>query len=131
MTRQAYVRPMAGWWRRDPFFVRYMAREATALFVVAYALLLLAALANLARGREAFDAWLGFLRSPASLAIHAVLMAAFLWHAITWFLIMPKTMPPIVIGGTKLPAGAITCAGLAAMVCASLLLLAVLRSIAA
>ena len=25
-----YVRPMAGWWKRDPFFMRYMARELTA-----------------------------------------------------------------------------------------------------
>ncbi len=32
-ARRPYVRPMTGWWRRDPFFVRYMIREATALMV--------------------------------------------------------------------------------------------------
>jgi fumarate reductase subunit C len=128
MTRQAsYIRPMAGWWRRDPFFVRYMAREATALFVVAYALILLATLANLARGRAAFEAWLEFLRSPVSLAIHAVLLVAFLWHAITWFLIMPKTMPPVVVAGRRVPARVITGAGLAAAAGASLVLFFVLR----
>ena len=29
-ARPAYVRPMNGWWRRDPYFLVYMAREATA-----------------------------------------------------------------------------------------------------
>ena len=29
--RKPYVRPMAGWWKRDPFFVAYMIRETTAL----------------------------------------------------------------------------------------------------
>jgi len=131
MTRPTYVRPMAGWWRRDPFFMRYMAREATALFVVAYALILLATLANLARGRAAFGAWLEFLRSPASLAIHAVLLAAFLWHTVTWFLIMPKTMPPVVVAGKRVSAGLITAGGLAAAAVASLVLFFVLRQVAA
>jgi fumarate reductase subunit C len=35
VKRTAYLRPMRGWWRRDPFFVRYMVREATALAVLA------------------------------------------------------------------------------------------------
>ncbi|MBP6693175.1 MAG: hypothetical protein KA162_12120, partial [Xanthomonadales bacterium] len=35
---------MAGWWRRNPWFVEYMVHEATALAVVAYALILLAGL---------------------------------------------------------------------------------------
>jgi len=30
-ARRPYVRPMKGWWKRDPFFVRYMWREVTAL----------------------------------------------------------------------------------------------------
>ena len=131
MTRPTYVRPMQGWWRRDPFFMRYMAREATALFVVAYALILLATLANLARGRDAFEAWLAFLRSPAALAIHAVILAAFLWHCITWFLIMPKTMPPVVIAGKRLAPAAITAGGLAAAGASSLVLLGVLLALAA
>ena len=33
-ARRPYVRPMAGWWRRNPWFVEYMVHEATALAVV-------------------------------------------------------------------------------------------------
>jgi len=53
--RGGYRRPMRGWWRRDPFFVRYMAREATALGVAVYALVLCVGVVCLALG-EAADA---------------------------------------------------------------------------
>jgi len=131
MSRRPYVRPMAGWWRRDPFFIRYMAREATALFVTAYAVILLVTLARLAQGRASFDAWLAVLRSPTMLAIHAALLVAFVWHTVTWFAIMPKTMPPVAIAGRKLAPGVITGAGLAAAVLASAALFLVARVLAA
>ena len=115
-TRRTYLRPMGGWWRRDPFFIRYMAREATAVFVVIYALLLLAGVVRLAQGEASFDRWVTFLRSPASIVLHAALLAAFVYHTITWFAIMPKTMPPIAVAGHKLAPAAITGLGLAASV---------------
>ena len=37
-VRRPLKRPMQGWWRRNPYFIRYMAREATAPFVAVYAL---------------------------------------------------------------------------------------------
>jgi len=131
MTRRPYVRPMAGWWRRDPFFLRYMAREATALFVTAYALILLVTLARLAQGRASFDAWLAVLRSAPMLAIQALLLVAFVWHTVTWFAIMPKTLPPLAIAGRKLGPRFITGAGLAAALAASLALFLVARVLAA
>ena len=130
MIRRPYVRPMQGWWRRDPFFVRYMAREATALFVIAYALLLLVTLERLAEGRAAFDAWMAMMRGHGFLALHVIMFAAFVVHTITWFQIMPKTMAPIVVAGRKVPAALITGAGLAASVVISVALYAFLRAIA-
>jgi fumarate reductase subunit C len=112
--RRTFHRTMDGWWRRDPFFMRYMAREATAPFVAAYALVLLVGLVALARGEEAYDDWLDALASPLSIAAHALLVAAFVYHTVTWFQIMPKTMPPVMVGGRRLAAGAITAGGIAA-----------------
>jgi len=34
-ARRPYVRPMTGWWRRNPYFMRYMLREGTAVVVAA------------------------------------------------------------------------------------------------
>jgi len=112
--RRTYVRPMAGWWKRNPFFMRYMAREVTALFVAAYALVLLAGLARLSQGPEAFEQWLDGLRSPLSIAFHLLLLAIFVYHTYSWFTIMPKTMAPVVVGGKRLSNASITGMGLAA-----------------
>jgi fumarate reductase subunit C len=121
-----YVRPMTRWWRRDPFFVRYMWREATALAVAVYAVVLLAGVWSLARGEAAFEAWLATLRGLPSIALHLVLFVAMVYHAASWFEIMPKTMPMIFVGDRPLAARTITRAGLLAAVlaAAALLLLA-------
>lgn len=113
---------MDGWWRRDPFFIRYMAREATAPFVAAYAIVLLAGIVSLAYGADAYEDWLEALGSPGWIVAHVILVAVFAYHTYTWFQIMPKTMPPVVVRGRKLAPEAITFAGITAAVIASLAL---------
>lgn len=103
-----YLRPMKGWWRRNPVYVAYMVREATAFGVAVYALVLLAGVVALARGEAAWNAWLAAMRSPASIALHVVLLAAFACHAWSWFAIMPKTMPMFFVGGRRVAAATIT-----------------------
>jgi len=122
--RRPFVRPMAGWWRRDPFFVRYMVREATALAVLVYAIVLTVGVVRLAQGEAAFAGWLQALRSPASLLLHLVLLASFVVHAHSWFEIMPKTMPLIFVQGKRLAAAAIQRAGWAATVLVTVLVFA-------
>jgi len=123
--RKPFVRPMTGWWRRDPYFVRYMWREATALAVAAYAVVLMVGVWRLAQGQAAFDGWLQALRSWPSIVLHLVLLAAMVLHAVSWFEIMPKTMPMLFLGGERVAAATITRAGLAAAAAAALALLAV------
>jgi fumarate reductase subunit C len=115
---------MQGWWRRDPFFVRYMVREATAVAVGAYAIILAVGLLRLAQGEAAWNSYLAALRSPWSLLLHAVLLVAMAVHARSWFEIMPKTMPMIFIGERRLAARAITLGGWAAVLVASAAMLA-------
>lgn len=129
--RRTYVRPMAGWWKRNPFFMRYMAREVTALFVAAYALVLLAGLARLSQGPAAFEQWLDGLRSPLSIAFHLLLLAIFVYHTWSWFTIMPKTMAPVAVGGKRLSNAAITGLGLAASAGLSIAFFLFLRVLAA
>lgn len=125
-ARRPYIRSMDGWWRRDPFFIRYMIREATAVLVVAYAAVLLLGVIRLAQGESAYERWLAALRSPWSLAFHLVLFAGLLYHTWSWFQIMPKTMPSISVGGKKLQPAVITATGLVAAALVSLVLLLLL-----
>ena len=117
-----YVRPMRGWWRRNPYFLRYMLREASALFLTGYALTLLYGLFRLSQGAVAFEAWRAGLAAPWSVALHGLALLFVAYHSVTWFQVMPKTMPPL-----PLPARAVTAGGIAATLLLSLLVLAWLR----
>ncbi len=97
-ARRPYVRPMAGWWRRNPFYIFYMLRESTAVFVALYALQLLYGLYMLSIGEAAFDTWLASLQHPLYLVFHTVALAAALLHAFTWFNVAPKAMPVLYLG---------------------------------
>ena len=110
-ARRSYVRPMDGWWKKNPFFVRYMAREATAVFVYLYGLLLVGGLVDLAHSEAAFNGWLAWLRAPFGIAFQLVCLAVFAYHTWSWFVIMPKTMPPLTVAGQRLQASAITASG--------------------
>ncbi len=123
-ARRPFVRPMQGWWKRDPFFVKYMAREVTAVFVYLYGIVLVAGLIALASGAGAYGAWLAFLRHPLMIAFQAVTLAVFAYHTWSWFVIMPKTMPPVVVGGKRLTPTAITATGVVVAAVVSLAFIA-------
>jgi fumarate reductase subunit C len=127
--RRPYVRPIAGWWRKNPFFVRYMMREATALVVAAYAVFLLVGLVSLARGEAAYNAWLVSMDSSLSIVLHVAALVVLIYHTWTWFEIMPKTMPPILIHGKPLAADVITWSGVAAAVATTLVLFLIVWSL--
>ena len=96
----------------------------TALAVLVYAIVLTVGVVRLAQGEAAFDGWLRALRSPASLLLHAVLLLSMVVHAHSWFEIMPKTMPIIVVGGRRLAARTIQRAGWAATVAVTVVVFA-------
>ncbi len=120
--RRPYLRPMAGWWRSNPFFVRYMVRELTALFVGAYAIVLLVGLICLTLGEPAWEAWRSALESPTGFVLNLVALVALIYHAWTWFEIMPKTMPPIMVKGAAVSAAVITWSGVTASFVATIVL---------
>ena len=119
VVNRPYVRPMQGWWRRDPFFVRYMVREATAVAVLVYAIVLTVGVVRLAQGEPAWNRWLEALQTPWSILLHVVLLVAMIVHAQSWFDIMPKTMPMMFVGGQRVAASTITRTGWTATVLAS------------
>ena len=102
---RTHVRPMAGWWRRNPWFGRYMLREASALALTAYTLVLLAGLVGLARGEAAFEAWRAMLATPLSIGLHALALPLLAYHSLTWFQVMPKTAPRLPFAPGLITAG--------------------------
>jgi fumarate reductase subunit C len=113
-----YLRPVQPLWWAHPPYLAYTLREATGVAVAGYALVLLAGVIALAAGEDAYNAWLDFLKSPWSLALHGLFLFGMLVHVWTWFQIMPKTMPRLAIGERILPQIVITAAGLAMAIAA-------------
>jgi fumarate reductase subunit C len=122
-----YVRPMRGWWRRNPYYRWYMLRELTCVFVTAYAVVLLVGLARLAQGRAAYEAWRAGLDTPLALAFHAIALVLIGYHAVTWIAVMPKSMPLLRVGSVRIRDRAVIAAATVASIVLSLALLLAVR----
>ncbi len=122
-ARNTYMRPMAGWYRRNPRFLAYLLREGTSVFVALYAVILLWGLTALSGGPESFERWQAFLASPLSVLLHLVILAAALYHTWSWFQVAPKATPPLVLGGKPVPDSAIIGGGYATCAVVSLVIL--------
>ena len=128
-ARKPYVRPMDGWWRRNPFFMRYMAREASAVFLAVYAVILLAGVYRLSQGAAAYEAWLAALRNPLAIVFHGIALLAVAYHAYTWWKVMPKTMPMLHLGGRRIPEVTLSAVGWATTLGVSLVVYALVRGL--
>jgi fumarate reductase subunit C len=111
---------MGAWWGRNPFYLWYMVRELSSVFITAYAFVLLTGLARLAQGPAAFDVWRESLARPGALAFHAITLLLVIYHAWTWFNVMPKTLPFLRVAGHRIPDRAIVAAGAGVAVATSI-----------
>ena len=127
--RRPWQRSMRGWWMRNPYYLRYLAMEATSILIALYALILLLGLWRLSEGEAAYESWLAMLRSPLSIALHAILLPVFAFHSYSWFKIMPKTLPTIHWRGRPLAQATITRLGIAAAVLVNLALIALFAGV--
>ena len=123
-TPRTYLRPMNNWWRRLPFYRRYMLRETTCIAVLAYALVLLTGLWRFTQGQAAFEAWRAALASPLAIVMHLVVFAGMVFHSWTWFEVMPKTMPFVRVGGKRIGDSTIVGSGVAVAVVVTIVVIA-------
>jgi len=124
---RTYVRPMGGWWRKNPYFVRYMIREASSVFLAVYAIILLVGLLRLTQGAAAWDAWRAALTKPGSIVFHWLALLTVSYHAYTWWKVAPKTAPDIRIAGKPVPELLIAGGGWLATLGASILIYVLVR----
>ena len=124
---KTYIRPMEGWWRRNPYFLRYMIREGSCVFLAIYTLILLVGLYRLTQGEAAWEGWRAALTNPLSLVFHWAALLTVSYHAYTWWKVAPKTAPDLRIGGRPLPEMAIMGGGLLATAGTSILVYVIVR----
>jgi fumarate reductase subunit C len=124
---RTYVRPMQGWWRRNPYFVRYMIREGSSVFLAIYSIILLVGLLRLTQGEAAWDGWRAALTSPWSILFHWLALLTVSYHAWTWWKVAPKTAPDLRVGGRPFPEIVITAGGVLATLAVSVLVYVIVR----
>ena len=124
---KTYTRPMGGWWRRNPYFVRYMIREGSSVFLAIYAVILLVGLLRLTQGEAAYEAWRHALTSTPSILFHWLALLTVGYHAYTWWVVAPKTAPDLRIGGRPFPEAVITIGGVLATLATSVLVYVIVR----
>lgn len=93
MNRNPYVpKQPANWWVKNPYYRFYMLREGTAIPLFLYALLLLYGVYALTQGESAFNQWVAMLRSPGMIVFQLIAFIAAVFHAFTWFELVPKIL---------------------------------------
>jgi len=123
MSRKPYLREMTSEWIfRHPRYLRYMTREFSCLFIGAWTLMLVCALARLSEGPQAWAAFLEGLKSPLIVAFHAVALAFAVYHSVTWFNLTPKALP-LQVGEGFVPDGVIAGSHFAAWAALSIAIL--------
>jgi fumarate reductase subunit C len=95
MSTKPYVREVSklDWYFKQPRYMRYMAREVTCIFIGIYTFVLIAALGNLAEGKEAFEAFVQALGSPLGVLFNLAALVAAVYHSTSWFNVTPQAMP--------------------------------------
>ncbi|CAD6367425.1 fumarate reductase subunit FrdC [Shewanella putrefaciens] len=106
-NRKPYVRPMQRtWWSENNFFSWYMVRELTIVPLILFTLNLCAGLFALVSSSDAWNNWLYFSSHPVMLLINVLALIGALYHAKTFFSMMPQVMP-IKLGEKVVPTGVI------------------------
>jgi succinate dehydrogenase subunit C len=129
--RRPFHRPQPrNWWAHKPYLA-YTLRELSGVAVAIYGAILLAGLICLWRGPEAYATYRRLLGSDVAFVVHLVLLAVVLWHVMTWFQILPKTMPKLILHGQQVPQRLMTMIALLVAVACSAGLLIVVVAIGA
>src|SRR4051794_40065933 len=86
-----YRRPVrSDWFLQKKSYTLFMLRELTAVFAAGYAIFLIVLVSRASQGPAAFDALVASLSSPLSIVLHLLVLAMVLYHAYTWFSLLPK-----------------------------------------
>ncbi|MEW6581752.1 MAG: fumarate reductase subunit C [Actinomycetota bacterium] len=94
------------WWLRSAAYRRFAARELTSVFVLAFTVVMLLFLLALSRGPRAYGRFLGWLGSAGAMALFAAILAAGLYHTLTWFRLSAQVQV-VRVRGRVVPRGAV------------------------
>lgn len=110
------------WWLWKWYYLKFVLRELSSIFVACFVVITLVQIRSLGRGPEAYARFEGRMRNPLMIALNAISFFFVLFHTITWFNLAPRAMvarvggkrvPDILIAGSNYVAWLVISAGVA------------------
>ena len=90
------------WWLRKWYYLKFVLRELSSIFVAYFVVITLLQIHSLSRGPEAYARFEGRMRNPLMIALSAISFLFVLFHTITWFNLAPRAMV-MRLGGKRVP----------------------------
>ena len=109
------------WWLGKRGYVKFITRELTSPFVVYAVLLLLAQAWSLAQGQPQYQRFQDWLALGPVIAWHILVLAALIFHSITWLNLAPSALV-LRLRGARVPDGVIRAAHFGAWAACSALM---------
>jgi fumarate reductase subunit C len=105
MPRYAVYQPkllqpqMSPYWYFDRWpYLRFMLREASCLFVAYFAVIMLVGINAIEHGPTAYAHYQATMRHPIFLIVNAISFILISFHAVTWFMLVPRVFMRHVLG---------------------------------
>jgi fumarate reductase subunit C len=86
------------WWLRRWTYLRFMLRESSSFFVAYAVVLVLLQMQALKSGAEAYQNFQAWLASPLMLTVNLITLLFVIFHAASWFNLVPQAMLPRIKG---------------------------------
>jgi fumarate reductase subunit C len=90
---KAYLPEMRAYWYFDRWpYLKFMLREASSVFVAWFAVAMLLQLKALISGPTAYANFQQWMATPVVFIVNVITLVFVCFHAITWFMLVPRVM---------------------------------------
>jgi fumarate reductase subunit C len=100
---KSYRPPMSPYWYLDRWpYLRFMLREASCIFVAYFAIVMLLQIRAIEHGAASYAHFQVWMSYPAVMILNAIALVLIIFHAVTWFALVPRVFVRH-MGGTSIP----------------------------
>ena len=90
------------WWLRKWYYLKFVLRELSSIFIAYFVVITLLQLHRLSLGPETYARFEERMKNPLMIALNAISFLFVLFHTITWFNLAPRAMV-VRLGGKRVP----------------------------
>ncbi|MGH7840677.1 MAG: fumarate reductase subunit C [Candidatus Binataceae bacterium] len=94
---------MSPYWYLDRWpYLRFMVRETSCVFVAYFAVVMLLQIRAIEHGAGAYAQFQAWMSCPAVMILNAIALGLVIFHAVTWFALVPRVFARHMLG-TSIP----------------------------